>query len=168
MTHGPRYNVKPRRSRQGKTDYRIRLNLLRSGKVRFVVRKTLKNTIIQFVEYKEGGDIILVSANSNELKKNYNWNFSTSNTPAAYLTGLLAGKRAKDKGIKECILDIGRHPPVTGSRVFASLKGVIDAGVNCPYDQEKIPTDERIMGKHIDNGVTDSIDQLKNKIIGGK
>ena len=168
MTRGPRYNVKPRRRRVGRTDYRRRLNLLRSGKTRVVVRKTLNNTIIQLIDYKEEGDSIIVSANSNELKKKYNWKFSTSTTPAAYLTGLLAGKKAKDKGISECVLDIGRHPPVTGSKIFASLKGIIDAGVNCPHNEEKIPSEERIMGKHLDGSIMTVVDEIKNKIVGGK
>ena len=166
--HGPRYSVKPRRRREGKTDYRKRLKLLRSGKVRIVVRKSIKNTQIQFVEYKESGDNIIISANSNELIKKYNWKYSTSSTPAAYLTGLLAGKRAKDKGIDECVLDIGRHPPITGSKLFASIKGVIDAGVKCPHDEEKIPNEDRIMGKHLDEKIMPVLDDIKSKITGGK
>ena len=125
MKTGPRYRVKTRRQREGITDYRKRLNLLRSGKTRMVVRKSLKNTQIQFIEYKEGGDSIVVSAISKELVSNYKWKYSTSTTPAAYLTGLLAGKRAMDKGIKECVLDIGRYPPVTGSKVLHLLKELL-------------------------------------------
>ena len=168
MKMGPRYNVKPRRRREGRTDYRKRLNLLRSGKTRLVVRKTLNNTIIQFIEYKEGGDNILVSANSSELKKKYGWKFSTSTTPAAYLTGLLAGKKAKDRGIGECVFDVGRHAPVKGSRIFASLKGVTDSGINCPHSEEKIPTEDRIMGKHLDDSIMPTINDIKKEIIGGK
>lgn len=167
MKQGPRYHVKPRRRREGKTDYRKRLNLLRSRKIRIVVRKSLNNTQVQFVEYKEEGDNIIASAKSNELNK-YNWKFSTSTTPAAYLTGLLAGKRAVDKGISECVLDIGRHPPVTGSKLFASLKGVVDAGINCPFSEEKLPNEDRLMGKHLDKDVTPAVNDVKNKIIGGK
>ena len=55
-------------------------------------------------------------------------------------------RRAKDKGIKECVLDIGRYMPVTGSKIFASLKGVIDAGIECPYSEEKLPKEDRITG----------------------
>ena len=164
----PRYSVKPRRRREGKTDYRKRLGLLRSRKVRIVVRKSLKNTQIQFVEYKEGGDNILVHANSKELINKYNWNFSTSTTPAAYLTGVLAGKKAKDKGIDECILDIGRHPPITGSKLFASVKGVVDAGIVCPYSGEKTPKEDRLLGKHLNKEIATSVNDIKNKIIGGK
>ena len=165
---GPRFSVKPRRRREGKTDYRKRLKLLKSRKVRVVVRKSIKNTQIQFVEYKENGDNILISAKSDELINKFKWKFSTASTPAAYLTGLLAGKRAKDKGIDECILDIGRHPPVTGSKIFASIKGIIDAGIKCPYNEEKIPGDDRIMGKHLDNNIMSVVDEIKSKIIGGK
>jgi large subunit ribosomal protein L18 len=133
-----------------------------------VVRKSLNNTQIQFVEYKEKGDNIIATANSKELVNKYNWKFSTSTTAAAYLTGLLAGKRAKDKKISECVLDTGRHPPVTGSKIFASVKGVVDAGIECPYSEEKIPNEDRIMGKHIDKNIMPTVNDIKTKIIGGK
>jgi len=168
MTHGPRYNVKPRRRREGRTDYRKRLRLLRSEKIRMVVRKSLKNTQIQLIEYKEEGDNILVSANSKELKSKYNWKFSTSTTPAAYLTGLLAGIRAKEKGINECVLDTGRNPPAKGSKIFASLKGLVDAGVECPHSEERIPSDDRILGKHLNKDILPAVNDIKSKITGGK
>lgn len=168
MKQGPRYHVKPRRRREGRTDYRQRLKLLKSRKIRMVVRKSLKNTQIQFIEYKETGDNVLATANSKELVSKYNWKYSTSNTPAAYLTGILAGKRAKDKGIDECILDMGRYVPVTGSKVFASLKGAIDAGVDCPISEEKIPDEKRLMGTHLDEKIKPAVNEIKNKIIGGK
>ena len=80
----------------------------------------------------------------------------------------MAGKKAKEKGISECILDIGRHPPVTGSKIFATLKGITDAGINCPYNEEKIPSEDRIMGKHLDSSIMTVVNEIKNKIIGGK
>ena len=168
MKQGPRYHVKPRRRREGKTDYRKRLKLLKSRKVRIVVRKSLKNIQVQFVEYHESGDKILASAISNELIKKYQWKYSTSATPAAYLTGLLAGKRAIDKGINECILDIGRHLPITGSKLFAALKGVLDTGVECPHNEEKIPSEDRILGRHLNKEIMPAINDIKSKIIGGE
>jgi len=168
MKQGPRYHVKPRRRREGKTDYRRRLRILKSRKIRMVVRKSLKNTQIQFVEYKENGDNIIAMASSKELVSKYNWKYSTSSTPAAYLTGLIAGKRAKDKGINECVLDIGRQVPTTGSKIFASVKGVIDAGVECPYSEEKLPNEDRIMGKHLNEHIMPAVNEIKSKIVGGK
>jgi len=168
MAHGPRYQVKPRRRREGITDYRKRLKLLKSKKIRMVVRKSLKTTTVQFVEYKERGDHVIISADSKELVKKYNWKYSTSSTSAAYLTGVIAGKKAKDKGIKECVFDIGRNIPTTGGKIFASLKGAIDAGISCPHDESKIPNEDRIYGKHIDDKITNSVNEVKKEIIGGK
>jgi len=168
MKQGPRYRVKPRRRREGRTDYRKRLKLLKSRKTRLVVRKSLRNTLVQFIEYKKDGDNVIATATSKELATKYNWKFSTSTTPAAYLTGLLAGKRAKEKGITNCILDTGRHVPVTGSKIFASLKGVVDAGVECPHNEEKIPSEDRIMGKHLNKDIISAVNDVKSKIIGGK
>ena len=168
MKQGPRYHVKPRRHRDGRTDYRKRLKLLKSRKIRIVVRKSLKATRVQFVEYKPDGDKILTSAISNELVKKYNWKYSVSTTPAAYLTGLLAGKKAQKQGIKEGILDIGRYVPTTGSRLFAALKGVIDAGIVCPHDENMIPKEERILGNHLNKDISPAVNDIKTKIIGGK
>jgi len=168
MSIGPRYRVKPRRRREGKTDYRKRLNLLRSQKTRMIVRKTLSQIIVQFVEYKEDGDNVIASAVSKELKTKYKWKYSTSNTSSAYVTGYLAGVRAKEKGVKECVLDAGRQRPVTGSKIFASLKGALDAGINCPHDEKKLPDDDRIHGKHIDEKIGPEVNSIIKEISGGK
>ena len=168
MKSGPRYHVKPRRHRQGRTDYRRRLKLLKSRKVRIVVRRSLTNTRVQFVEYKPDGDTILASAVSNELVKKYGWKYSVATTPAAYLTGMLAAKKAQEKGVKEGILDIGRYVPTTGSKLFAALKGVVDAGITCPHDESKIPKEERLLGNHLNKDIPPAVNDIKSKIIGGK
>ena len=168
MSRGPRYRLKPRRRREGLTDYRKRLALLRSNKTRMVVRKTNKQIIVQFVEYDEKGDKIIAQALSKELKTKFAWKHSLSSTPSAYLTGLLASNRAKENGVKKCVLDIGRQRPVTGSNVFASLKGALDSGINCPHSPEKLPSDDRINGKHIDDKLATEVDKIKSKITGGK
>jgi large subunit ribosomal protein L18 len=168
MKKGPRYHVKPRRHRERKTDYRLRLKLLRSKKPRIVVRKSLKAIRVQFVEYSPQGDRILVSALSNELTKEYGWKYSVATTPAAYLTGLLAGKRAKEKGIKQGVLDIGLYNPTIGSIVFATLKGVLDAGIECPHDAEILPKEDRINGTHLNEDIKPIVGEIKTKIIGGK
>lgn len=168
MKQGPRYRVKPRRRREGRTDYRRRIRMLKSGKDRMVVRKSLKNIQVQFVRYSEQGDQIIASAVTKDLVNKFKWKYSTSNTPAAYLTGLLAGTRALDKNIKECILDMGLYPPVNNSKIFAVLKGALDAGVKCNHDESKIPSEDRLMGKHLDEKIESSVKKIKNEITGGK
>ncbi|HEC32378.1 MAG TPA: 50S ribosomal protein L18 [Deltaproteobacteria bacterium] len=168
MSHGPRYHIKPRRRREGKTDYRKRLALLKSGKTRIVVRKSLKNIRVQFIDYDEQGDRVVASALATELSKKYKWKYSTSTTPAAYLTGLLAATRAKEKGVAEGVLDIGRQLPVKGSKVFAALKGVLDAGITCPHSEDTLPDEERILGVHLNENIKKDVPALKTKIIGGE
>jgi large subunit ribosomal protein L18 len=168
MKQGPRYHVKPRRQREGKTDYRNRLQLLKSRKIRIVVRKSLKNTRVQFVDYTSMGDKVLASAISSELVSKYNWKFSPATTAAAYLTGMLAGKRARNHGIEEGVLDIGRHRPANGSKIFAALKGVLDTGILCPHDKEKLPDENRIQGKHLNRDMLPMVTDIKNKILGDK
>ena len=95
------------------------------------------------------GDEVLVSAYSRELGRNYGWKAPAGNIPAAYLTGVLCGLRAKAEGLEEAILDIGLYPPTKGARMFAVLKGVLDAELEVAHSEEKLPEDNRITGEHI-------------------
>ncbi|MCF7861121.1 50S ribosomal protein L18 [Candidatus Woesearchaeota archaeon] len=140
--------IRFRRKREGKTDYRKRLYLLKSKKVRAVVRKSLKSIYVQFVEYEDTGDKVIASASSKDIAE-LGWVYSGSNTPCAYLVGLLAGTRAKEKNIKEAILDIGFSTPTKGSKIFAALKGIVDSGVIVPHNKEILPSEDRVTGKHI-------------------
>ena len=149
MAKDSRYCVPLRRRREGKTDYRTRKALVLSGKPRLVARRTLKNVIAQIIVAKPHGDEVLVSAYSRELTKKYGWKASRENLPAAYLTGLLCGLKAKAQGIKEAILDVGLDTPSMGAKVFAVLEGVLDAGVRVPHSEEKLPDKKRIEGGHI-------------------
>lgn len=148
MAQGPTYRVKFRRRREGKTNYYRRRRLLLSRRSRLVVRKTNTNTIVQIVNASVVGDSTVASAISSELG-DHGWTAGTGNIPAAYLTGLLAGLRAKSRGVKEAVLDVGLNPPVKGSRVYAALKGAVDAGLEVPHNPEVLPDDSRITGEHI-------------------
>jgi len=148
MATGATYAVRYRRKRQQKTDYKRRLNLLKSEKTRFVVRPSNKNILTQLVDYKEDGDNVQVTVSSKTLKK-LGWNHSCSNTSAAYLTGLLCGVKGKPKGIDSAILDTGLFPQVKGSKIYAALKGLKDAGIDSPANEGIFPSPERINGKII-------------------
>lgn len=149
MAKGPRYRVPFRRRGEGKTDYRKRKAFLLSRLPRVVARGTLKHMIVQVVNARVEGDEVVASAHSSELVKKFGWKGSCGNVPAAYLTGLLCGFRAAAKGVKEAILDIGLHSPSRGARVFAVLKGVLDAGVNVSHGGDKLVNEDRISGGHI-------------------
>ncbi len=119
-----------------------------SGIARFVIRPTNKHLGAQIVQAKPEGDFVLASAHSSELKE-FGWKAPCGNMPAAYLTGMLAGRRAKDKGVSEAILDIGLHARGPGSRIFAAAKGALDAGLTIPHEETVLPKLERIQGKHV-------------------
>jgi len=146
MAHGPLYRVGFRRRREGKTDYRRRLGLLKSGETRVVVRTTNSNVIVQFVNYDETGDQVVASAEARELKE---MGFTgANNTPSAYLTGLLGAKRAKEAGVGNGVLDIGRANPHKGGVLFGALKGVIDGGVEVPAG-DVFPDEGRLRAEHL-------------------
>ena len=156
---------KHRRAREGRTDYRRRLSHLKGRQPRLVVRRTLNNITASIVRYEPDGDNVIASYQSSNLRKR-GWKHATGNLPAAYLTGYLAAKRAIEHGINEAILDIGRHPPIAGTRIFAALKGALDAGMHIPHAANVLPTDERLKGAHIEahlkKKITDDIETIKN------
>ena len=131
-----------------KTDYKKRLALLKSGKIRLVVRRSNNNFIVQFAKYDESGDFIICSVISKMLK-NFGWNYSVNNTPGAYLTGLLAGVTALKKGVKEVILDIGLHVSTPQNRLYAVAKGIKDSGIAINIGDVVVPDENRLSGKHI-------------------
>jgi len=144
-----RYCVPFRRRKWGKTNYGKRKAMVVSGKPRLVARSTVNNVSVQIVVAKPKGDEVLVSANSRELTRKYGWKAPRGNLPAAYLTGFLCGLKAKSKGVEEAILDIGFHSPTKGAKVFAVLKGALDAEVEIPHSEEKLPDEKRMMGENI-------------------
>jgi len=148
MADGPRYAVPYRRRREGRTDYKLRRALVRSGKPRAVVRLTNKYVVVQVSEAEARGDVVKASASSRELAK-LGWKGGSGNLPAAYLTGLLAARRAVARGVKEAVLDMGLRGPTRGSKVFAALKGLADSGLAIPHSDDPLPPIERINGSHI-------------------
>lgn len=148
---GPRYRRPFRRRFEGKTDYQKRLRLLKSRKLRVVIRASNNHIRTQIVQSKLGGDKILISAFSKELTTNFGWTVGTGNIPAAYLTGFLAGVKAKKNNIQEAIFDLGIF--YHRNRVLAACKGVVDAGIQIPHNEEFFPDDleEKIKGIHIEN-----------------
>jgi len=160
---GPHYRVPFRRRREGRTDYRHRAHALRAGVPRAVVRKTLNQTLVQLVVAEATGDRVIASARSFDLRE-FGWSAGAGNVPAAYLTGLLAGRRAKAGGITEAVLDIGLHKPSKGGRVFAALQGLLDAGLSIPHGEDIAPSAERIRGDHIGEAVTKIFADVKKKL----
>jgi large subunit ribosomal protein L18 len=88
---------------------------------------------------------------------NKGWKGSRKNIPAAYLTGYLAGKKALTQGAKDAVLYSGTRRYT--QRMAAALKGVIDAGLQVPADEETFPDEERLTGKHLK--VTNDVNKIK-------
>ncbi len=158
--------IQHKRRMQQKTNYKKRLALVKSNKPRLVIRKSLDNMRVQFINFNAGGDKTMASAVSAELAA-LGWKSGSGNIPAAYLTGLLAGARAKKTGISEAVLDLGLQTNTKGSRIYASLKGVIDAGLAVPHSEEILPSEERVSGKHIQGrkGIDKEFAEAKEKIL---
>jgi len=94
-----RYQVKYRRRREGKTDYRARKRLITQDKnkyatpkYRLVVRFTNRDIVAQIIYSKITGDVVLTAAYSHELHR-YGIKFGLTNYAAAYAVGLLLARR---------------------------------------------------------------------------
>lgn len=165
-----RYQVKYRRRREGKTDYRQRRKLItqdknkyNSPKYRLVVRFTNSDIICQIVHAKIVGDFTTTCAYAHELPR-YGIANGLTNYAAAYCTGLLVGRRhlkklgldtkyagqvevdgndytvePNDDGPRPfcALLDVGLVRTTTGNRVFAAMKGALDAGVDIPHKETR-------------------------------
>lgn len=158
------YKVPHKRRREKKTDYKLRLALLKRGSARLVVRKSNKYIRGQIIQYEKSGDKTLVCASSRELKK-MGWDKNCGNIPAAYLTGLLLGIKSQENKIREATLDLGLQTSTKGNRLYAFLKGVLDSGMKVNHNENIIPSEDRLNGKHIENDMKNSVDSIKNKIL---
>ncbi|XP_058202386.1 large ribosomal subunit protein uL18-like [Rhododendron vialii] len=97
--YSKRFQVKFKRRREGKTDYRARIRLINQDKnkyntpkYRFVVRFTNKDIIAQITSASIAGDIVLAAAYAHELPR-YGLEVGLTNYAAAYCTGLLLARR---------------------------------------------------------------------------
>jgi large subunit ribosomal protein L18 len=163
MATGARFFVPFRRRRDGKTDYYKRSKMVVADRPRMVVRKTNRHIIVQLVTAELIGDRTLAAANSGELMK-YGYTGSASSTPAAFLTGMLLGVRALNAGCEGAILDIGLNRATPGARVFASLKGAVEAGLDIPHGEEVLPDDGRVRGLHIESYEPDRASGLATNV----
>ena len=161
-SRAPTYRVKFRRRRESRTDYYYRLKLLSSLKTRLVARITNSQVIAHLTDYDGVGDKTLFHASSRELS-GYGWK-GGANTSAAYLTGLLLGKKAGSK-VSEAILDIGLQRPVPGAKIFAVAKGLQDAGVKISIGAV-VPSEDRLAGKHIEEYAKSLSDEQRSKQFG--
>lgn len=140
--------VPHRRRREQRTDYKQRLRLLKSGKHRAVIRKSNQNVTCQFVAYQPTGDTTTLTTTIKTLRA-AGWKGAPGSIPAAYLIGYFAGTEAQKKGVKAAVADLGLAPSTKWSRIYATLKGIIDAGIEVPHSPEILPPDDRVQGKHI-------------------
>ena len=134
-----------------------------SKKYRLVVRRTCTKIICQVIYSTISNDKVLCAAESSELKK-FGLTAGLTNYAAGYATGLLLARRLlkqvglaemykpnkdvngeyfnvadkeEDKRPFKALLDLGIARATTGARIFASLKGACDGGINVPHKTKR-------------------------------
>jgi len=166
MAEDSNYQVQFRRRREQKTDHQQRLELLKSGESRAVVRVSNNHTRVHLVEYEPEGDKNNAQTISRELEE-HGWDGHTGNLPSAYLTGYLAGMKADTDS---AVLDVGLKQVKKGGRIFAAVQGLRDAGVDVPVGEDMVPDEERLRGEHIEEmreiNTTENFEEVKENIDG--
>lgn len=135
-----------RRIRERKTNYRKREKLLVGKKDFVTVNVSDQNISAQLIRPDLLGDKVMASVHSNELLS-YGWKGSRKNIPSCYLVGLLLGKKCLQKKISSAILYIGKRHFTT--KIAACLKGLSEAGLELPFSENILPSEDRIQGTHI-------------------
>ncbi|MDW0270002.1 MAG: 50S ribosomal protein L18 [Nitrososphaeraceae archaeon] len=135
-----------RRIREKKTNYRKREKLLVGKKDFVTVNVSDQNISAQLIRPDLLGDKVMASVHSNELLS-YGWKGSRKNIPSCYLVGLLLGKKCLQKKISSAILYIGKRHFTT--KIAACLKGLSEAGMEMPFSENILPSEDRIQGNHI-------------------
>lgn len=172
-------------------------NKYNAAKYRLVVRFTNRDVIAQMVRAKIQGDFVYASAYGHELAK-YGIPVGHNNYASAYAVGLLLARRTLSKfGLADkyqgqtsvtgedynvepivdgprplrAVLDTGLKRTSTGSKVFATLKGAVDGGIDIPhsvtryvgYDAEGKKLKADVLREHIFGGhVAEHMRQLKD------
>ena len=130
------------------------------GKRDFIsINITNENIQVQISKPVISGDKVIASAHSRFLLKD-GWKGSRKNISAAYLTGYFAGKKALSKGVDNAIIYSGTRKYT--QRMAAVVKGVVDAGLKVPSNEDTFPPEERINGEHLK--VKNDIANVKLKI----
>ena len=133
--------------------------MLMSKRDFIAINVTNENTQVQILKPEITGDKVIASAHSRFLLKD-GWKGSRKNIPAAYLTGYFVGKKALSKGVDNAIVYSGTRKYT--QRMAAVVKGVVDAGLTVPSDEETFPPEERINGEHLK--IKNDIASVKLKI----
>ncbi|THU59597.1 hypothetical protein C4D60_Mb07t03770 [Musa balbisiana] len=128
--YSKRYQVKYKRRREGKTDYRARIRLINQDKnkyntpkYRFVVRFTNKDIAAQIISASIAGDLVLASAYAHELP-HYGLEVGLTNYAAAYCTGLLLARRV----LKMLEMD---------EEYQGNVEGALDGGLDIPHSDKR-------------------------------
>merc|ERR1712179_56108 len=140
-------------------------NKYNTPKYRMIVRFTNKDIICQIAYARIEGDMIICCAYAHELPR-YGVKVGLTNYAAAYCTGLLLARRLLkqlnldtiyegqtevdgdeyyvddadgEAGTFRCFLDVGLHRTTTGARVFGTMKGAADGGLDIPHSTKRFP-----------------------------
>ena len=132
-----------KRRRTKQTNYAKRKTMIISKSLLLCIRISNKHSTFQFVQPQINGDDIKSGNHSSQLKK-FGWTGSGKSKSGLYLTGYLAGKKAKSIGINNAILYTGMISFKSGSRLVSGLKGIIDSGISIPVGDNLFTDDEKL------------------------
>ena len=159
--------ISKRRRTEGRTDYNKRMKLLTGRAPRVLFRKTNRYIVAQYVTSSEAQDKVEIGITSSQLEE-FGWpkefGGSLKSIPASYLTGLLLGKEISNKKLETPIVDLGMVKAIAKNKVFAFIKGLVDAGIEIKCDKENFPEEEKLQGKNLKKDFSGIFKTIKSKI----
>ncbi len=139
--------------------------MLSGGTPRLVFRKTNRYIVAQYLISKEAKDEVKIGVTS-KILLNYKWPKeavgSLKSATAAYLIGLLIGKKIVANNLEKPIVDFGMYRILPKSKPHAFIKGVIDSGLKLEDKSEMFPSEEQIGGKYLKNKI--NFKEIKSNI----
>ena len=90
---------------------------------------------------------------------------SLKTLPASYLIGLLMGRKILKEKKETPIVDFGMIRSIHKTKVFAFLKGLVDAGVKIKHEEKIFPSEDRISGKHLREDFSKTFEKIKSNIM---
>ncbi|EMS47485.1 60S ribosomal protein L5-1 [Triticum urartu] len=135
--YSKRFQVKFKRRRQGKTDYRARLRLTNQDKnkyntpkYRFVPYLFSSTDLIRHVAYCTGLLLARRVLKCRDLDQEYEGNVEATGEDFSV-------EPADERRPFRALLDVGLIRTTTGNRVFGALKGALDGGLDIPHSDKR-------------------------------
>ena len=80
---------------------------------------------------------------------------------SAYLTGYVTALKGLKEGVSEAVVDLGLQTAIKNSRIYACVKGALDAGLKVSCSEEVLPSDELLKKEELKSVIKEMKGEFK-------